>query len=195
LNADFHSFSHETENEIMSSILKFRPATPDDEPFLRALRAQFDEERLFVRFWNNTDDEFTKKILDFQYNAFNNHYLNVKNNWETRDNIIELDGQPIGRFIVCGDTSEIRLADIVVEKKYRGLGIGQAVLNTTKAECAESKRRLTLHVDKDNRAVSFYLNQGFSPAGETTTHYLLEWKPVNLPSNPVYFFPNQPKPI
>ena len=177
----------------MNAILKFRPSDPDDEPFLRALRARFDSERLFVRFWNDHHDEFIQNVLDFQYNAYNSHYRNVKNGWETKDNIIELDGKPIGRFIVCGDKHEIRLSDIAVDKQYRGLGIGKAVLDATKEECVQSRRRLTLHADKFSPVVSFYRNQGFLSVEETATHYLLEWKPGSLPSSPAYFFIHQQK--
>lgn len=171
----------------MNSVLTFRPAGPDDEPAVRALRAEFDSERLFLSPLNNHDDRFRQNILDLQYNAHAAHYQYVKNHWETKDNIIELDGQPVGRFIVCGDTHEIRLADIIIARKYRGLGIGQAVLDTTKTECMQSKRKLTLHVDKYNDAVTFYARQGFYSVNETPTHVLMEWRPQTLPGKPVYF--------
>lgn len=172
----------------MRGVLKFRPATQDDEPFLRSLRAEFDAERLFIQCWDTQDEGLKRKILDLQYRAHEAHYLKVKSNWETRDNIIELDGEPVGRFIVSGDRDEIRLADIVVISRYRGCGIGQAVLDTTKAECLQSKRPLRLHVEKFSQAVRFYLAQGFCSIDETPSHYLMEWRPGSLPGKPLYFF-------
>jgi len=171
----------------MSAVLKFRPANSDDEPFLKSLRAQFDSERLYVRYWGPGNEQLKKNLLDLQYNAHNRHYQNVKNKWETKDNIIELDGSPIGRFIVCGDGDEIRLADILIQSQYRGMGIGQAVLDTTKAECAQSKRPLRLHVDIQNPAIQFYLSQGFRAVKQTQTHCLMEWRPGNVPGAPRYF--------
>lgn len=172
----------------MSAVLKFRPATQDDEPFLRSLRAQFDVERLFIQYWDSLDEELTRKVLDLQYRAHEAHYRQVKGHWETKDNIIELDGKPVGRFIVSGDRDEIRLADIVVDSRYRGCGIGQAVLDTTKAECLQSKRPLRLHAEKFSQAVQFYLSQGFRSIQETNTHFLMEWRPSSLPGETLYFF-------
>ncbi|MGB5156152.1 GNAT family N-acetyltransferase [Desulfobacterium sp. N47] len=139
----------------MNAVLKFRPAIPDDEPFLRELRAHLDAERLFIHYWNTQDEELKRNILDLQYRAHEKHFQHVKNNWETKDNVIELDGKPIGRFIVSGDRDEIRLADILIDSNYRCYGIGQAVLDMTKAECMQSKRPLRLHADKFSRRYSF----------------------------------------
>jgi GNAT superfamily N-acetyltransferase len=171
-------------DQLMTGVLKFRPARQDDEPFLKALRAQFDSERLFIQFWGARDDAFKRNILDLQFRAHAAHYKDVKHNFETRDNIIELDDQPIGRFIVSGDRNEIRLADILIDSRYRGIGIGQAVIDTTKAECMQSKRPLRLHAEKFGQAVHFYLSHGFRKIEETDTHYLMEWRPSSMPDKP-----------
>ena len=171
----------------MNAVLKFRPANEDDDLFLRTLRAQFDSERLYIQYWDFRD-ELKKSILDLQFRAHSQHFKEVKNKWETKDNIIELDNKPIGRFIVCGDRDEIRLADIMVDSQYRGMGIGQAVLDMTKTECMQSKRPLRLHVEKLSPAVRFYLNQGFGSIGETDTHYLMEWRPSTLPGKTLYSY-------
>jgi len=175
----------------MNAILKFRPANEDDDPFLRALRAQFDSERLYVQYWDDQNESLKKSILELQFRAHAQHFKEVKNKWETKDNIIELDGTPIGRFIVCGDRNEIRLADIIVDSRYRGMGIGQAVLDTTKAECMQSKRPFRLHVEKLSPAVRFYLNQGFCSIEETNTHYLMEWRPSTISGKTLYSYNRQ----
>lgn len=172
----------------MNAVLTFRPAVPDDEPFLRELRGQFDAERLFIQYWDSQDEALKRNILTLQFQAHERHFQQVKGQWETKDNIIELDGKPIGRFIVNGDRDEIHLADIIIEKNYRGCGIGRAVLDMTKAECEQSKRPLRLHVDKFASAVQFYLNQGFRTMEETASHYLMEWRPASLLGKTQYFF-------
>lgn len=171
----------------MNAVLKFRPVNSDDSSFLKALRAQFDSERLFIQYWEGEDKQLKQNLLDLQFKAHARHYQDVKNTWETKDNIIELDGRPIGRFIVTGDRDEIRLADILIDSRYRGLGIGLAVLNATKAECLQSKRPLKLHVDKFSPAYRFYLNQGFRFIEETQGHYLMEWRPESMPGKTLYF--------
>lgn len=161
----------------MSHILKLRPVDPDDEPFLRLLRQQMDTERLGIQYWGPDQQEMAQKILDLQFRAHSMHYKTVKSGWETKDNIIELDGEPAGRFIVAGGKSELRLCDIAVEKRFRGQGLGQAILDMTKNECMQSNRPLRLHVDKLNSACQFYLKQGFRVVEDKDTHYFMEWLP------------------
>jgi len=175
------------EGNIVNAVLKFRPVRQDDEPFLRQLRGQHDADRLFLNQMDTMEDGMKQNLLDLQYRAHDTHYQKVKHDWETKDNIIELDGTPIGRFIVSGNRNEIRLADILIENRYRGCGIGQAVLDATKSECLQSKRPLRLCVDKFSQAVQFYISQGFVFIGENNVQHLMEWKPESMPVNTIYF--------
>ena len=161
----------------MNAVVKLRPMDPDDEPFLRRLREQIDSERLGLQYWSPEEQELAKKIVDMQFKAHDMHYQKVKAGWETKDNIIELDGVPVGRFIVSGGREEIRLCDIAVDRRYRGIGLGQAVIDITKEECRQSGRPLRLHVDINNSAYFFYLNQGFRVLEQREAHYFMEWDP------------------
>lgn len=161
---------------------------PDDEPFLRQLRMQIDTERLGLQYWSPDDQEMAQKLVDLQYKAHSAHYTKIKNGWETKDNIIELNGVPVGRFIVTGGREEIRLCDIAIERQYRGIGLGQAVLDMTKKECMESKRPLRLHVDLQNSAYQFYLSQGFRVLEKRSAHYFMEWDPRGNDRKTIYSF-------
>jgi ribosomal protein S18 acetylase RimI-like enzyme len=171
----------------MNGILKLRPMDPDDEPFLREMRAELDTERLGIQYWGPEQPKLAQQVIDLQFRGHAAHYKKVKDDWETKDNIIELDGKPVGRFIISGDGHEIRLCDIAVKREYRGLGIGKIILDMTKKECVQSKRPLRLHVDKMNSAYFFYINEGFRVIEDKVTHYYMEWDP-NPEGKPLYSF-------
>lgn len=173
----------------MNAMLTFRPARPDDEPFLRELRAHVDVERLALGIWGPEDEQLARSIVDLQFRAHAAHYRKVKNVRDTKDCVIELNAHPVGRFIVTQDDEEVYLSDIAVHPAFRGQGIGHAVVQTTQSECAQSKRLLHLHVDRTNPAVQFYLGLGFRAIAETPLNFLLEWVPPSLAGRTMVFAP------
>lgn len=173
----------------MSSQLKLRPMDPDDEPFLRALREQVDTERLGLQYWAPEQAELARQIVAQQFNAHSSHYRRRKANWDTKDCVIELNGERVGRFIVSQDAKEVYLADIAVDRAHRGKGIGHAVIDATKGECIQSKRVLRLHVDPTSTVLQFYQALGFRVIEQHTTHFLLEWVPPALEGKTMYFNP------
>lgn len=164
----------------MTGILKFRPARPEDEPFFRKIRAQYDADRLQINNWAIQDEQQVKRMLEIQYKAHEAHYTEFKEMIETRDNVIELDGRSVGRFIVAGNKNEIRLADVLIDKQYRNKGIFQAIIDTTKAECAQSKRPMRLHTDKFGSLVQYFLKQGFQVIEKLGAHFFMEWRPGSI---------------
>ena len=173
----------------MDAMLKMRPVDPDDEPFLRELRVQVDAERLGLLKWSQDDLQLARQIVDLQFRAHSAHYQTVKNNWDTKDCVIEFNGRPVGRFIVTQDSKVVHLADIAVHSAFRGMGIGQAVIQATQAECEQSKRTLRLHVDPMNPALQLYVSLGFKLLENKGTVYLMEWVPPSLQGKTMYFGP------
>ena len=173
----------------MSSILKMRPADPDDEPFLRKLRAEVDSERLFLHTWSEEDADEAKKLLDFQFRAHAHHHKTQ--DVDQKDVIIEIDGVPAGRFILVQDSYEIRLADIEVARDFRGKGIGAAVINAIKGESTQSKRPIRLMVERMNTALQFYLTLGFVVVEHYDLNLLMEWVPPTMPGKTQYHFGGQ----
>ena len=173
----------------MNALLKLRPVDPDDEPFLRRLRAEVDAERLGLQYWSPEAEDLARRIIDQQFSAHHAHYKKVKSNWDTKDCIIELGGVPVGRFVVTQDAEVVHLADIAVERNHRGQGIGQAVIDATKAECVQSKRILRLHVERTNPAFQFYAGLGFRVIEQQPTHLLMEWAPPSLAGRKLVFAP------
>lgn len=173
----------------MDAFLNLRPVRPEDEPFLRELRAQVDAERLGLQYWSPESLALAQKIVDLQFNAHAAHYRRVKSNWDTKDCVIEFNGHTVGRFIVTQDSSVVHLADIAIDHNFRGLGIGQAVIEATKGECDQSKRVMRLHVDVTNTAVQFYLQQGFTIVETQNNCHTMEWVPPSMQGKTLYFSP------
>lgn len=168
-------------------MLTLRPVRPEDEPFLRELRAQVDAERLGMRYWSEDNEDLAQKVVAQQFHAHAAHYRRVKNNRDTKDCVIELNGRTVGRFIVTQNGEEVYLSDLAVHAAFRGQGLGHAVIESTKHECTQSKRLLHLHVDKTNTAFEFYVAHGFRVIGENDVTYLMEWVPPSLVGKTMLF--------
>lgn len=144
-----------------------------------------------MRHWKNDDEsvELARKVVQLQFAAHAAHYRQVKSARDTKDCIIELNGHPVGRFIVTQDAEHVCLSDIAVHPNFRGQGIGVAVIQSTMNECQGSKRLLHLQVDVDNSVLQLYLNLGFRVIGEGAAHYLMEWVPQSLVGQTQVFAP------
>jgi len=132
-------------------------------------------------------DAFKAAILDLQFRGIEAHQKILRNKWETKENIIEMDAVPIGRFVVSGDSEELRLAEIAVLDQWRGKGIGQMVVQATKAECEQSGRVMRLWVEQTNPAVLFYRTLGFYEIDRTALHFIMEWNPKGPTKGRLYF--------
>ena len=174
----------------MSGIMKLRPARPEDEPFLRQLRGQVDADRLCMNLWRGEGVDVEKaKILDLQFRAQAAHHNVLKANWETRENIIEMDAVSIGRFVITGGGEELRLVEIALVPQWRGQGIGQMVIGATREECVRSGRVLRLCVEKTNqRAIALYLAQGFYVIENEAMHFVMEWSAKGPTGGKVHYF-------
>ena len=170
--------------------MKLRPARPEDEPFLRLLRGQVDNDRLFMNQWDGEDVEGEKrKILDLQFRAKSAHHNILRAGWETRENIVEMDAVPIGYFVVTGGGEELRLVEIAFMREWRGKGLGQMVIGASMEECKKSGRVLRLCVEKTNvRALQFYASMGFYAVDDMKHHLLLEWNSKGPTNGRLYSF-------
>ena len=170
---------------MIQKMLTMRPVMPEDEPFLRELRAEHDAERLHLQDWGEEQELARKLILEHQFEGHTKHFQNV--NWDRKDCLVLVDDEPVGRFIVMQNAEEVRLADIVIAGKYRGQGIGHAVIEGTQGECIQSKRPLRLHVEKFSPALQFYQSLGFRLLEDRQTHFFMEWTPPNLMGKTLFF--------
>ena len=149
---------------------KRRPIGPDDEPFLCRLYASTREEELAVVDWS---EDQKAAFLRSQFEAQHQYYRE-----QFRDaafEIVELDGEPIGRLYVDRRPDEIRIIDIALLPKWRDGGIGSALLKPLLEEARSGGVPVRIHVEHSNRALGLYERLGFTRIEDQGVYLLMEW--------------------
>jgi ribosomal protein S18 acetylase RimI-like enzyme len=75
---------------------------------------------------------------------------------------------------------EIRIVDISLLPAFRGAGAGSELLGVLMDEAAAAGKRLSIHVERENRALGLYRRLGFRPVGEHGVHLRMEWDPAGI---------------
>jgi ribosomal protein S18 acetylase RimI-like enzyme len=152
--------------------LRLRPARASDRALLFQVYASTRADELAVVPW----DEPTKQaFLAQQFEAQDVHYK--RHYPDASFELIEVDGQPAGRLYVDRRDEEIRIIDIALLPPFRGRGIGGALLSELLDEADASGRKLSIHVERENRARMLYQRLGFTVAADDGGVYLLMERP------------------
>jgi ribosomal protein S18 acetylase RimI-like enzyme len=149
---------------------RLRPATPDDEQFLRAVYASTRAEELARVPWS---DEQKRAFTDMQFAAQDADYR--RNYPAAQYSIIEMPGVSAGRLYVDRCKNEIRIVDIALLPEYRRAGIGTKLLRELQDEARLAGKTLTIHVEKFNPALRFYQRLGFRQIEDKGVYLFLEW--------------------
>ena len=84
--------------------------------------------------------------------------------------LLEDDNKPVGfaSFAAkAGDEKIYHLHKLYVLDEMQGTGAGKALLQAVAAQCSDSgASRLRLNVNRHNKALHFYIKQGFAIAGQ-----------------------------
>jgi ribosomal protein S18 acetylase RimI-like enzyme len=94
-----------------------------------------------------------------------------------KDQVILLDGTPVGRLLLDHRHDSIHGVDIAILRAARNLGAGTAVLVGLFEDCAKKGARFTLSVTKNNPAIRLYERLGCRIDGDNVTHYSMTWSP------------------
>lgn len=90
--------------------------------------------------------------------------------------IIQVNGKDIGLLKIDYFENHIYLADIQLNSRYQGKGIGSRILNTLIKDSEYTQRPIRLKVLKGNRARELYERHGFKLKEELKHNVLLEYK-------------------
>ncbi|MDQ1497437.1 MAG: hypothetical protein QOI86_777 [Actinomycetota bacterium] len=156
-----------------------RPATGSDRDFLLAVYSASREEELAPVPWS---DEQKAAFLAQQFQAQGRDYR--QRHPAGRFLIVEVGGEPAGRLylaVLPGDglPGELRILDIGLLAPFRNAGTGSALLADVIAEADRDGRRVSLHVERWNRARRLYERLGFAVVAETDVYLLLERPPAS----------------
>ncbi|MEO0825205.1 MAG: GNAT family N-acetyltransferase [Cyanobacteria bacterium J06635_1] len=154
--------------------LTFRPITEDDHPFLFQVYASTREEELAIVPWS---EEQKQAFLQFQFMAQHTFY---QDQFKSADFwVIEQAGTDIGRLYIDRRPDEIHIIDIALMPTYCDRGLGTALLNTVLAAAQANSQPITIHVERNNRALNLYRRLGFVQKGEESVYHLMAWTPSN----------------
>lgn len=147
-----------------------RPVTPRDYDFMRLLYHSVRAEEMVQFPW---PEEQKTAFLDQQFAAQFQHYGIHYPTCER--NIIEKDGQPIGRLWIDEWKDQIRLVDIALVAECRGSGIGTKLVRGVLERGAAAGKPVTIHVEGFNPALHLYQRLGFEHVDTNGVYYLMKW--------------------
>jgi ribosomal protein S18 acetylase RimI-like enzyme len=147
---------------------RLRPISADDLPLLREIYASTREDELSVVPWSQ---EQKAAFLRMQFEAQHAHYQKFYP--DAQFLLVLVDDVPAGRLYVHRGPSELRLIDIALLPGFRGKGLGAALLRELLEEARGSGRAVTIHVERNNRALHLYERLGFRTVTDDGGLYLL----------------------
>lgn len=153
-------------------MISLRPITDADLPFLRRLYGSTRTEELTAVPWSDAEKEV---FLDMQFQAQHSHYQT--HYAQSRFDVIEEAGQPIGRLYVDRRPDEIRIVDIALLPSHRNRGIGTSLLTDLLAEGQRTGLPVTIHVERFNPALDLYRRLGFRGLNDLGVYLLMSWQP------------------
>jgi ribosomal protein S18 acetylase RimI-like enzyme len=151
-----------------------RPVARDDEPLLLRVYASTREAELAPVPWS---DEQKAAFVAMQFAAQSAHYAQHYPGLSA--DIVLVDGEPAGRLLVARWAREIRIVDIALLPAFRGRGAGGELLAALSDEAAGTGRRLSIHVERGNRALALYQRLGLRPVGETGLYLYMARDPAD----------------
>ncbi len=156
----------------MNQMLALRPIADGDRDLLYRIYASTREDELAQVDWNATQKAaFLWMQFTAQHQYYQEHYAGAA------FQVILADGQPAGRLYVARWPEEIRIVDIALLPAYRNAGIGTALLKDLLAEGAQTRKRVSIHVERFNPALRLYERLGFTQIADKGVYLLLEWSP------------------
>ncbi|HEX6285045.1 MAG TPA: GNAT family N-acetyltransferase [Pyrinomonadaceae bacterium] len=159
------------QNEKVKVLL--RDAGPDDEAFLLAVYASTRIHELEGLGWS---DDQKQAFIRMQFLARERPHPQADNQ------IILLDGRPVGRMLVERSETAILLRDIALLTEYRNAGIGSSLIQELMEEAASAGKSIELHVVASSPAVRLYERLGFrrsdTEAAYQTAYLEMKWVPA-----------------
>ena len=149
-------------------VVELRPRADGDRPHLLEVYAATRAEELALVDWSEADKSaFVLMQFEAQDAHYREHYP------EASFDVVLVDGEPAGRLYVQRWPDDIRIVDIALLPERRNAGIGTRLLRRIIDEASSSARKVSIHVERFNRALRLYDRLGFVPVGEGGAVYVL----------------------
>lgn len=157
-------------------MVELRPATPADRELLTAVYASTRAEEMAALAWPPAEkDAFVLMQFDAQDRHYRTHFPHADYD------VVVVDGRPAGRLYVDRGPGELRILDVALLPEARAMGIGTSLLRDLMAEADAAGVPVRLHVETYNPARRLYERLGFTAAGQTGVHVLMERRCATSP--------------
>ena len=143
-----------------------------DLPFLKRVYAGTRSEELAQTPWSDAEKEaFVKMQFEAQHDFYQKQFPTASYQ------IIEKEGEAIGRFYLDRRPDELRVIDIALLPEERGAGIGGRLMRDVLDEAALTGKPVRIHVERNNPAMKLYDRLGFRKVEDQGVYWLMEWSP------------------
>lgn len=152
--------------------ITLRPATEEDRPLLRRIYDSTRETELAMVPWTPEQKE---AFLAMQFRAQDMDYHG--NYPDASYDVVECDGKPAGRLYVHRRPAAVHILDIALLPESRGAGIGTFLLERLFDEAGKAGKPVSIHVEKQNPAMSLYRRLGFVETEDIGLYLLMQRPP------------------
>lgn len=153
-------------------LLRLRAERAEDEPFRFRLFCQSRPAEFALL---RGDATALEQLLRFQFQAQNMTYRTKFP--DARFDIVELDGQPIGRIVVDRPGGVLHIVDQAIMSALRNRGLGTAIMKALMDEAGETGIPVRLKVASSNYpSMRLYLRLGFVPIKSEPLYIEMEWR-------------------
>jgi ribosomal protein S18 acetylase RimI-like enzyme len=155
---------------VDSAELAVRPATPEDEAFLRDVYASTRAAELAILPWTDVQK---RAFCDQQFDAQITDYRRTFR--ETEDLVACKGTVSIGRILKALTSKELILLDLALLPEHRNRGWGSVLLRRLQEEARIAMVPMVLQVELHSAAVGFYRRHGFVITGEDSLRFAMKW--------------------
>lgn len=150
--------------------ISYRPLVDADLPFIEALYISTRLEEVAITGWPEAQQlAFLSAQQHAQHSHYRIHYARME--WL----IVERAGVAIGRLYLDEWADQFRIVDISLTPEHRGQGLGAAIMADILELGAARRKRVSIHVEKNNPARHLYDRLGFRFVEDKGVYDLLEW--------------------
>jgi ribosomal protein S18 acetylase RimI-like enzyme len=156
----------------MASPVTLRAETPADQEFLFALYSSTRAEEMKLVPWTDSQKQaFLRMQFELQSAHYHSHYPDASYQ------IIVSDGAPIGRLYVHRTEAQILVIDIALLPQHRRTGIGGRLLGEILSEADGARKKVAIHVERQNPALGLYTRLGFQMVEDKGVYLYMERNP------------------
>jgi predicted GNAT family acetyltransferase len=161
---------------LLDQGLALRPEASADDAFLLGLYRTTRQAELDQLGWG---EEEQLAFVTHQFNAQRTHYRHSLENCAF--DIIERQGQPIGRLYTQERVTQLHILDITLSPEVRGAGLGGAILTELHQRASAVGKGIGIFVEVYNPARHLYDRLGFVPVGAEHVYLEMEWPAAGSP--------------